>query len=82
MDTSYVETRVMVNKGDNGINKYCIIARDESSFVNYPVYAVNKEEALKLINKIGCTNMQLVMEVYDYSQNLEEQFNEMRTWRI
>lgn len=55
------------------------IAVDEFSFENYPIYAVDRNEAISLIDR---TNMQRVLEVYNYQQDLEEQFKEFRTWRI
>lgn len=76
---SYAEVRDMVIRGDNGINQYCIIAVDEFSFEDYPIYAVDRNEAISLIDR---TNMQRVLEVYNYQQDLEEQFKEFRTWRI
>lgn len=79
---NYTEVRDMVNRGDNGINQYCIIAVDEFSFEDYPIYAVDKEEAISLINRTNSLNMQRVLEVYNYQQDLEEQFREFRAWRI
>lgn len=75
---SYAEVRDMVIHGDNGINQYCIIAVDEFSFEDYPIYAVDINEAISLIDR---TNKR-VLEVYNYQQDLEEQFKEFRTWRI
>lgn len=40
---SYAEVRDMVIHGDNGINQYCIIAVDEFSFEDYPIYAVDRK---------------------------------------
>jgi hypothetical protein len=79
---SYAEVRDMVIHGDNGINQYCIIAVDEFSFEDYPIYAVDRNEAISLIDRTNGLNMQRVLEVYNYQQDLEEQFKESRTWRI
>lgn len=79
---SYAEVRDMVIHGDNGINQYCIIAVDEFSFEDYPIYAVDRNEAISLIDRTNSLNMQRVLEVYNYQQDLEEQFKEFRTWRI
>lgn len=79
---SYVEVRDMVIRGDNGINQYCIIAVDEFSFEDYPIYAVDRNEAISLIDRTNSLNMKRVLEVYNYQQDLEEQFKEFRTWRI
>jgi hypothetical protein len=79
---SYAEVRDMVIHGDNGINQYCIIAVDEFSFEDYPIYAVDINEAISLIDRTNSLNMQRVLEVYNYQQDLEEQFKEFRTWRI
>lgn len=79
MAANYIEVRDMVTRGDNGINKYCIIACDGFSFEDYPVYAVGYEDA---IVRIGEINMQRVMEVYNYQQDIEEQLRESRAWRI
>lgn len=35
MAANYIEVRDMVTRGDNGINKYCIIACDGFSFEDY-----------------------------------------------
>ena len=82
MAANYIEVRDMVTRGDNGINKYCIIACDEFSFEDYPVYAVGYEDAIVKIGEINSSNMQRVMEVYNYKQDIEEQLRESRTWRI
>lgn len=79
---SYAEVRDMVIHCDNGINQYCIIAVDEFSFEDYPIYAVDRNEAISLIDRTNSLNMQRVLEVYNYQQDLEEQFKEFRTWRI
>ena len=79
---SYVEVHDMVIRGDNCINQYCIIAVDEFSFEDYPIYAVDRNEAISLIDRTNSLNMQRVLEVYNYQQDLEEQFKEFRTWRI
>lgn len=79
---SYAEVRDMVIHDDNGINQYCIIAVDEFSFEDYPIYAVDINEAISLIDRTNSLNMQRVLEVYNYQQDLEEQFKEFRTWRI
>ena len=82
MPASYSEVRDMVSRGNNGINRYCIIVVDQFSYEDYPVYAVDREEALRLIDRTNGLNMQRVLEVYDYNQDLEEQFREPRAWRI
>lgn len=82
MAASFEEVRDMVYRGDNGINQYCIIAVDQFSFEDYPIYAVDREEALRLIDKTNSLNMQRVIEVYDYQQDIEEQLRETRAWRI
>ena len=82
MAASFEEVRDMVYRGDNGINQYCIIAVDQFSFEDYPIYAVDREEALQLIDKTNSLNMQRVMEVYNYQEDIEEQLRETRAWRI
>lgn len=82
MAASFEEVRDMVYRGDNGINQYCIIAVDQFSFEDYPIYAVDREEALQLIDKTNSLNMQRVIEVYNYQQDIEEQLCETRAWRI
>ena len=82
MAASFEEVRDMVYRGDNGINQYCIIAVDQFSFEDYPIYAIDREEALQLINKTNNLNMQRVIEVYNYQQDIEEQLRETRAWRI
>lgn len=82
MAANYIEVRDMVTRGDNSINKYCIIACDGFSFEDYPVYAVSYEDAIVKIGEINSSNMQRVMEVYNYQQDIEEQLRESRTWRI
>ena len=82
MAASFEEVRDMVYRGDNGINQYCIIAVDQFSFEDYPIYAIDREEALQLIDKTNSLNMQRVIEVYNYQQDIEEQLRETRAWRI
>ena len=82
MAASFEEVRDMVYRGDNGINQYCIIAVDQFSFEDYPIYVVDREEALQLIDKTNSLNMQRVIEVYNYQQDIEEQLCETRAWRI
>lgn len=82
MAASFEEVRDMVYRGDDGINRYCIIAVDQFSFEDYPIYAVDREEALQLIDKTNNLNMQRVIEVYDYQQDIEEQLHESYAWRI
>lgn len=82
MAASFEEVRDMVYRGDNGINQYCIIAVDQFSFEDYPIYAVDREEALRLIDKTNSLNMQRVIEVYNYQQDIEEQLCETKAWRI
>lgn len=78
MADNYIEVRDMVTRGDNGINKYCIIACDE----DYPTYAVSYEDAIVKIGEINSSSMQRVMEVYNYQEDIEEQLRETRAWRI
>lgn len=82
MAANFEEVRDMVYNGDNGINRYCIIAVDQFSFEDYPIYAVDREEALQLIDKTNSLNMQRVVEVYDYQQDIEKQLRESYAWRI
>lgn len=82
MAADYNEVRDMVTRGDNGINKYCIIACDGFSFEDYPTYAVNYEDAIVKIGEINSASMQRVMEVYNYQEDIEEQLRETRAWRI
>jgi hypothetical protein len=68
---------------DRGVEQgaaYMIVKTDTFDWEDYPVYAADGRECLKVVSKPG--DMQKVMEVYDLSASKSEQMQEHRAMRL
>jgi len=61
---------------------HMIVAIDTFDYEDYPVYVEEGEDAQEKVDEINDRSMQKVMEVYNYSIDLEEQIAAKRVWNI
>ncbi len=74
------EIKCWLEDGNNSTNSHLIVVCDTFDYEYYPVYVKNDEDVKEKMGKYNSNNMQKIMEVYDYSLDLNMQLNEGRTY--
>jgi hypothetical protein len=71
---------------DEGKNRkditHMIVVCDTFDYGDYPVYVTKQENINEAFQKYNGKNMQRVMEVYSFNQDLESQLNERRAFHF
>lgn len=70
---------------ERGVNKnatHMIVVCDTFSYEDYPIFAKDDEDALRIYRSHDDVNMQTVMEVYDLSLSMEEQLQPNRVFNL
>lgn len=81
MEASYNNIKSCLYAGDNGEYSHLLIVCDTFDYEDYPVY-IKKDEDIKGKILQYSQNMQKVMEVFNYSIDLEYQLAETRARHI
>lgn len=76
------DIRGWFEKGIENGATHLIVVCDTYDHDDYPVYVEPSEDVRKRHADFNGKNMQKVMEVYNLSQNMEEQLNEHRAMRF
>lgn len=58
---------------------HVIVVCDTSDFEDYPVFVMEGEDVRKVYDRYNGPNMQMVIEVYNLSMDIETQLNEHRS---
>ena len=77
MSTTKEEIRSWLKRGMDKNYTHMIVKCDTFDYSDYPVYVSSKEE---LESKLILENMTKVMEVYNYSIDIETQLNQHRAF--
>lgn len=62
--------------------EYMVIHSDHFSYEYYPSYVSSDDELKKELEEARKRDMHSIKEVYSYEDNIEEQLNEDKTWRV
>lgn len=75
----------IANWFDRGIKKemkYLIVVCDTFEYENYPVFAISDDDVVDKFKTYSEKSMQKVEEVYNLTENREEQLNSNYTMRL
>lgn len=83
MATTKADIKKWLDRGKKQNAAYMIVATDTFDFEDFPVFVGINEDVNSEIKKYqNRKEMLKVMEVYNYSLDLEMQLNERRAWHI
>jgi len=82
MATTKQDIREWFERGVEQGATHLIVVCDTFNYEDYPVYVEKGQDAKKVYEAHNGPNMQRVMEVYNLSQDMEEQLNEHRSMRF
>lgn len=82
MAADYAAVKSMVERGVGRGYTHCLIVVDEFDYEDYPVYIPECQDVQDMIVTTNALSMQRVIEVYNYSKDLEEQLRRDRCWEI
>lgn len=81
--TTRNEIKYWLYEGKADRNKtHMIVVCDTFDWENYPVYVTRQERAREKYKEYNEKNMQRVIEVYSYKDDLESQLNEGRAFHL
>lgn len=74
------EIEEWLHSGDAAGATHMIVVCDTFNYEDYPVYVQPDKDVFKEIARFDEVNMQRVVEVYNLSQDIGAQLNEVRAW--
>jgi len=80
--TTKDDIRGWLNRGKKQKATHMIVVCDTFSYEDFPVFVSKKEDVTEKIEHYQAAEMSRVMEVYKFSDDLEEQLNIRINWRI
>jgi hypothetical protein len=80
--TTRQEIAHWLEAGRTGDNTHMIVVCDNFDFEDYPVYVPKGKNVRNVFAEYDNKNMQIVMEVYSYRKNLEQQLNQQRAFEF
>lgn len=81
MSASKGQIKAWVEKGTERGATHVIIALDTWDYSNYPVYVDKGESVQEAVKRFDSTPNR-IDEVYNLSQDIEEQLNAYRAWNL
>ena len=81
MGTTKAEIAAWLDQGKRDGAKFMLVVVDTFSYDDYPVYVMANTSVTAEVSRYS-KDMQKVMEVYSYAQDLETQLLEHRAWHV